>query len=167
MYIFIIALVVHKLVVRHNPISMYKFIPTLSIIMFCLFIQPAKGQLIISGQDASNYSICDKWQSLNDIDKVLEFKKNGAYIAYNKGEAQIELQYEVKGRADGLIEIDILFGEGDVNPGKVTIQIVNPDRIRIYVWKHGDVLDLADEYYRTNDFDSMNKFLKEIIKQNK
>ena len=112
-----------------------------------MVIQSAKGQLIISGKDATNYNICDKWQSLNDFDKVLEFKKDGTYKAYTKGESQIELQYEVKARAYGLIEIDILFGEGDVNPGKVTIQIVNSDRIRMYVWKHGDVLDLADEYY--------------------
>ena len=153
--------------VRHGPKPMNKFIPTLSIIMFCLVLQSAKGQLIITGQDATTYSICNKWQSLNDIDKVLEFRKDGTYIAYIKGEAQIELQYEVKARADGLIELDILFGEGDVNPGKVTIQIVNSDRIRMYVWKHGDVLDLADEYYRTDDFDSMNKFLREIIKQKK
>jgi len=146
---------------------MNKYIPTLSIIMFCLVIQSAKGQLIISDQDATNYNICNKWQSLNDIDKVLEFKQDGTYLAYSKGEAQIELLYEVKARMDGLIELDILFGEGDVNPGKVTIQVVNSDRIRIYVWKHGDVLDLADEYYRTDDFDSMNRFLKEIIKQKK
>lgn len=146
---------------------MNKLIPTLSIIMFSLVIQPVNGQLILPGQDATNYSICNKWQSLNYIDNVLEFKKDGTYIAYVKGEAQIELQYEVKARADGLIEIDILIGEDDINPGKVTIQIVNSDRIRMYVWKHGDVLDLADEYYRAHDFDSMNKFLKEIIKQKK
>ena len=132
-----------------------------------MIIQSANGQLIISGQDATNYNICSKRQSLNDIDNVLEFKKDGTYIAYIKGEAQIKLQYEVKERVNGLIELDILFNENDVNPGKVTIQIVNSDRIRMYLWKHGDVLDLADEYYRTDDFDSMNKFLKEIIRQKK
>ena len=144
---------------------MNKLTLTLSVIMLCLVVQSAKGQLIISGQDAINYEVCAKWQSLNDIDKVLEFNKDGTYIAYSKGEPQLELQYEVTSRENGLIQIDLFFSEDDFEPGKMTIQIVNSDRIRIYVWKHGDVLDLADEYHRTDDFESMNKYLKKIIKQ--
>jgi hypothetical protein len=135
--------------------------------MLCSVVQSAKGQLIISGQDATNFNIYGKWQSLNNTDKVLEFNKDSTYIAYIKGEVQLELHYQVTGRKDGLIEIDLLFGDDDLEPGKMTIQIVNSDRTRIYVWKHGDVLDLADEYHRTNDFESMHKFVKKIMQQKK
>jgi len=133
--------------------------------MLSMVVQSAKGQLFISDQNAAHYAIYDKWQSLNLVDNVIEFKMDGSYIAYSKGVPQIELQYKVVAREHGLIEIDILSGEDDPEPGKVTIQVINPERIRIYVWKHGDVLDVADEYHRTDDFDSMNAFLRKIIKQ--
>ena len=135
-------------------------------ILLYIAVQPVMGQLIIEGQNATDYDICTKWQSLNNFDKVLEFNKEGIYKAYTKGESQIDLHYEIIARENGLIDIDLLFGVEDAEPGKVTIQIVDSDRIRIYVWKHGDVLDLADEYHRTNDFDSMNKYLKKIRKEN-
>lgn len=144
---------------------MTKLPALLSVIILCLVIQSANGQLFITGQNAENYEVCDKWQSLNDFDKVIEFKKDGTYIPYSKGEPQIQLQYEVTTRQDGLIEIDLFFGEDDTEPGKMTIQIVDSTRIRLYVWKHTDVLDLADEYHRTEDFSSMNKYLKKIRKQ--
>lgn len=134
--------------------------------MLSMVVPSAKGQLFISDEDAARYDIYDKWQSLNLIDNVIEFKRDGTYIAYSKGEPQIELQYKVIAREHGVIEIDILSSEDDLEPGKVTIQVINSKRIRMYVWKHGDVLDLADEYHRTDDFDSMNEFLRQIIKQN-
>jgi hypothetical protein len=92
-----------------------------------------KGQLFISSQDAKNYEVCAKWQSLNDFDNVIEFYSDGSYIAYIKGEPKIELQYEVISREDGLIEIDLFFGK-DPKPSKMTIQIVNSDRIRMCIF---------------------------------
>jgi hypothetical protein len=124
-------------------------------------------QLIIENQSASDYNFECKWQSLNNSALVLEFTGDGKYRSYIKGEISLEFEYQETSRGQGLIEIDLIFEDDIENPGKITIQIINKDRIRIFVWKHGDVLDLADEYHRTEDFESMSKHLKKIIKENK
>ena len=48
---------------------------------------------------------------------------------------------------------------------KGRIEIINNDRIRIYLLKHHDILDLADEYHRTNDFSSYQTILSGIVEE--
>jgi len=46
---------------------------------------------------------------------------------------------------------------------KAKIEIVKPDRIRIYFLKHHGILDIADEYQRTNDYCSYQAIMKSIL----
>jgi hypothetical protein len=126
------------------------------------------GQLIVTGQDAIGYNLYSKWQSLNDDNLVVEFTKEGKFIVYRDQEKFIEFSFEEVRTPSGLIEIELSL-EGDItDPAKSTVQIVNSDRIRIFHWKHGDVLDdAADEYFRTNDLNSFRKLIKRVIEENK
>ncbi|MEL7124002.1 MAG: hypothetical protein AAFO07_31480 [Bacteroidota bacterium] len=45
---------------------------------------------------------------------------------------------------------------------KGKIEIVNPDRIRVYFYKHSNILDVADEYHRTDDFVSFQTLLDQV-----
>jgi hypothetical protein len=47
---------------------------------------------------------------------------------------------------------------------KGRIEIVDKNRIRIYFHKHHDILDVADEYYRTDGFNNLSKIMKKILK---
>ena len=41
------------------------------------------------------------------------------------------------------------------------IETVDENRIRIYFHKHHNILDLADEYYRTDDFESFKQIMEQ------
>lgn len=52
--------------------------------------------------------------------------------------------------------------QNDFSEGR--IEIVDTDRIRIYWHKHHDILDLADEFHRTVELESLNAILRKISK---
>jgi hypothetical protein len=116
----------------------------------------------------NNDLVTGMWQSLNDCNSVLKFTKDYKIILYNKGESfwgQIsengELSYTILKNENNWIDFQANDGDKLVFKGK--IEIVTNDRIRVYFYKHHDILDVADEYYRTYDFHSFEKIMKKIM----
>jgi hypothetical protein len=54
-------------------------------------------------------------------------------------------------------------GETEFTRGK--IEVVHPDRVRIYFFKHHDILDVADEYQKANDFKSYALIMDKILQE--
>ena len=106
------------------------------------------------------------WQSLNDPTIIeftadnVELYRNGKpfwSLATNEG----KLNYTLKELRRDWYQLGIM--DGKENFIKCKIEIVNRDRIRIYYFKHHDILDLADEYHRTKDFNSFDQIMKKIL----
>lgn len=55
--------------------------------------------------------------------------------------------------------------DGDQLFFKGKIEYVNQDRMRIYLYQHHDILDIADEYHRAQDFDSYTAIMENMLKQ--
>ena len=145
--------------------------------MFLYFNLMAYSQLIIEDQDVSTFELEGKWQSLNNRETVIEFLSEGVYITYSHGEVFFKFTYKVEELEDGLFTLEIntpdldardeTFKGATTEPQRATIQIVNQDRIRIYYWKHKEILDIADEYSRTDDLNSFKKLIKRAIEETK
>jgi hypothetical protein len=146
---------------------MKRLIPTITIIFLCLVSAETYCQLIIEGEDVANFDLYSKWQSLNNSNLVVEFTKSNQYVVFGDREQVFSLQFQIDREENGLFEISLYVDDADTEPGKVTIQIVNENRIRIYSWKHKTVLDTADEYYRTEDLNSFPSLIKRAINENK
>jgi hypothetical protein len=113
-------------------------------------------------------SLIGMWQSLNNANSVLEFTKDNKYILYINGNSFYapankngELNYSIIKQENNWIEFQTRDGNEIVFNGKV--EIVDNERIRVYIYKHHNILDVADEYYRTQDFDSFDKIMKKIM----
>jgi hypothetical protein len=112
--------------------------------------------------------IVGMWQSLNGY-TVLEFTDNNVdlfrdgkpfwSIAAKEG----KLNYTLKEIDKDWYQLRIMDGKKHFVNCK--IEIVNKDRIRVYYFKHHGILDLADEYHRTKDFDSFKQIMKKIMNE--
>jgi hypothetical protein len=110
-----------------------------------------------------------KWQSLNDYSALIEFTKEKKIILFKNEELfwvqatkYGELNYEISKQSDDWYKLVTLDGTDEFYKGR--IEIVDKNRIRIYFHKHHDILDVADEYYRTDGFNNLSKIMKKILK---
>lgn len=127
--------------------------------------------LLWSGcQQNSTTTFQGKWQSLNDKDVVVEFKPDNKYCLYRKGSRLYEgvnergyLTYGITHNQKSWYDL-VIYNES-INDvfSKNKIEVVDEKRIRIYAFKHHDILDVADEYYKVADFDSFDRVMKEIL----
>jgi len=108
-----------------------------------------------------------KWQSLNDYSALVEFTADKKIILY-KNEQSFwvqatkygELNYEISKQSEEWYKLVMLDGTDEFYKGR--IEIVDKNRIRIYIHKHHDILDTADEYYRTDGFNNLSKIMKKL-----
>ena len=124
-----------------------------------------KGQLIIEGTKTKGYNLFSKWQSLNDAKLVIEFLEPDNYLVYRDREKLLQFRFRIERSENGIFQISLYTGDRDPEPAAASIQIVNENRIRFYSWKHGNVLDTADEFFRTEDLDSFNRLIKHVMKE--
>ncbi|WP_367393073.1 hypothetical protein [Lewinella sp. LCG006] len=127
--------------------------------------------LLVSGcKQNSTTTFQGKWQSLNDKDVVVEFKPDNQYCLYRKGTLLYEgvnergyLTYDISYKEKSWFDL-VIYNES-INDifSKNKIEVVNEKRIRIYAFKHHDILDVADEYYKVADFDSFDRVMKQIL----
>ena len=108
-----------------------------------------------------------KWQSLNDPHTVIEFTPDQKIILYrdsisfwSMATKYGELNFKVSNESDHWYTFDALDGDEIFFKGR--IETVEGGRIRIYYLKHHHILDLSDEYSRTNDFHSFDNILSGI-----
>jgi hypothetical protein len=114
------------------------------------------------------YSFEGKWQSLNTPETVVEFTAEKEIILlrnkislWGSATKHGELTYKFTSiQGDwyhfNLLDRDELFVKG-------RIETVDENRIRIYFYKHHDILDVADEYYRTDGFDNYQVIMDKIL----
>lgn len=134
-----------------------------------LAVQIFIASLFSSCDTADKFAFNDKWQSLNDRNFVIEITDSNNYIVYRNGDILFD---ELSGFDD--LEISIIHRENDwfdftiVDRNSMEaftngrIERKTNDRIRVYFHKHHDILDLADEFHRTNDLVSFDSIMKEI-----
>nr|WP_321406421.1 hypothetical protein [uncultured Carboxylicivirga sp.] len=48
---------------------------------------------------------------------------------------------------------------------KGKIEVVHKDRIKVYLYKHHNIMDVADKYHRAEDFDSFGKNMNKILEE--
>jgi hypothetical protein len=135
-------------------------------LLICLF-----GILISNCSKKEEYNFNGKWQSLNDKRIVIEFGADGNYFMFSEGNSILENVAEY-----GQLKFKVTEGKGNRNDftiynedskevfTKGKIEIVNQDRIRVFHFKHHDILDVADEYYRTNDLNGFDEIMNGIMK---
>lgn len=116
--------------------------------------------------DENNFE--GKWQSLNDPHNVIEFTPDQKIILYRDssslwssvtkyGELTCSLQKE----STHWYTFDALDGDEIFFKGR--IETVAGGRIRIYLLKHHDILDLGDEYSPTKNFHSYTSIMNDIV----
>lgn len=123
----------------------------------------------MSCSNQSQYKFEGKWQSLNDPETVIEFTGNTELILYRGGKSfwgqatkNGELRYEITKSKNLWFDFEAFDGADIFTKGR--IEIVDDERVRIYFHKHHNILDLADEYYRTDDFNSYQTIMEKILK---
>jgi len=116
------------------------------------------------------YDLEGKWQSLNDPETVVEFTDNTEIILYRGGKSfwsqatrNGELMYAITKRHNQWYDFEAFDGAELFTAGR--IEIVDDNRVRIYFHKHHGILDLADEYYRTDDFNSYQAIMDKILQE--
>ncbi|MCU4165405.1 hypothetical protein [Carboxylicivirga caseinilyticus] len=108
------------------------------------------------------------WQSLNEYNAYkftadsVDFYLEGEPF-WSKAAKSGSLSYTINQKDNLWYDLRIMDGEELFVNGK--IEVVNSDRIRIYLYKHHNILDLADEYIRAEDFDSFRKIMNKILKE--
>ena len=73
------------------------------------------------------------------------------------------MKYEITNSRNNSIDFNTFDGEELFIKGR--IEIVDDKRIRIYFHKHHNILDLADEYHRTDDFNSYQTIMEKILEE--
>lgn len=107
---------------------------------------------------------------LEESANVIEFTNDKKIVLYKDGKSfwgtvtvHGELNCQIARESKMWYTFSALDGEDFFFKGR--IEIINNDRIRIYLLKHHDILDLADEYHRTNDFSSYQTILSGIVEE--
>lgn len=126
------------------------------IIIFSLFILFTFTQC----ESSSKYHFSGKWQSLNDAQTVIEISKNGDYQLFrNKELFFVSQKISILPLKDNWYSFNLKNKEGEEFSSNGRIEVVDENRIRIYHHKHHDILNVADEYHRTDDFGQMRKIM--------
>jgi hypothetical protein len=73
------------------------------------------------------------------------------------------LDYKISPLSEKRFRLLVKDGDSVFPHGK--IEIVNNERIRIYVFKHHGILDVADEYQKTKDLDSYDQIMQVILQE--
>ena len=114
------------------------------------------------------YNFAGKWQSLNDPNFVIEFTSDDRFIIYRDGEDFFSksklppLAYAIQHSHQGWHTFSTMDESGERGIYFGRLEVVNDDRIRIYLHKHHGILDLADEYHRTYNLTSYDSILRAI-----
>lgn len=125
--------------------------------------------LLLSCQQNEPFNLVGKWQSLNaqggiEINNQHEIDLYRDGLPLWSGAARHPpLKLEVISQQGNWLSFDVRDGEALFMKGK--IERVNKDRVRFYFFKHHDILDIADEYHRANDFDSYTSIMDGILQQ--
>lgn len=115
------------------------------------------------------FNFYGKWQSLNDRGLVIEINKNGTYNLFRDGASFFanlsdagQLKIKIRERNQRWYSFKIADETSRKEFSKGRIEIVNEDRIRIYFHKHHDILDLANEFHRTENLTSFEAIMSKI-----
>jgi len=119
---------------------------------------------------SDSYKFEGKWQSLNSPGSVVAFTTDKKMIFYkdkvslwSQATKHGELTYTFTTVQRPWYHFEAFDGNEFFTGGR--IETVDENRIRIYFHKHHDILDLADEYYRTDDFDSFKPIMEQILSE--
>jgi len=126
---------------------------------------------LVSGCNNNQDFIYGKWQSLNNSEKVIEFTEKGEYILYDHREpvfsendkiGKVLFEYMPSKKHYNLR----LFGEkSNKTIQKAHIEVVDENRIRVFYFKHLNILDVADEFYRTDNLTDGDKIINRLYKE--
>ena len=126
--------------------------------------------LLTACERKAEFDLYGKWQSLNYRRIVIEFNENGNYSLFRDGNSQFvdledfgQLKTVFAERSGNWYTFDIIGESNQKVMTKGRIELVNENRIRIYFHKHHNILDLADEYHRTEDFNSFDDIMDSIL----
>ncbi len=118
------------------------------------------------------FNFYGKWQSLNDRGLVYEINENGNYTLFRDGAslyAQVEgtgqLKIKIREENQRWYSFKIADETSRKEFTKGRIEIVNEDQIRIYFHKHHDILDVADEFHRTENLTSFEAIMSKILQE--
>jgi len=124
--------------------------------------------IVFGCHQKEDVNIIGMWQSLNGK-TVIEFSADKVDL-YSNGKAMWSqaskegvLHYSLNELQRGWYRL-VIF-DGDKMFVKCKVEIVSKDRIRVYYFKHHNILDMADEYYRTTDFNSLNSIMNKIMEE--
>jgi hypothetical protein len=124
---------------------------------------------IISCRRAEPFDITGKWQSLNaqggfqiTAQHEIDFYKDGLPL-WSMAASNPPLKFQVISNDENWLSFRVMDGDELFIKGKM--EQVNEQRLRIYLFKHHDILDIADEYHRANDFESYTSIMEGILKQ--
>jgi len=127
--------------------------------------------LFLCCKKENDFKFEGKWQSLNDPRSVIEFTPDQKIILYrdsvsfwSMASQHGELTCKINQESGHWYTFDALDGDEIFFKGR--IETVEGGRIRIYYLKHRHILDLADEYSRTNDFHSYAAILNGLMPSN-
>jgi hypothetical protein len=117
-----------------------------------------------------NFNFYGKWQSLNDSGFLVEIDSTNIYHLYRDGKVMFEEEesfknpkIQIHSQHENWYEFRIGFNKNAEEMVKGRIEVVNPERIRIYYYKHHNILDLADEFHRTKDLKSFDSIMSKIM----
>ena len=108
-----------------------------------------------NGEVAFNFN--DHWISLNGGNGI-RFEENGVYLFFKSGEDQPvnndllgigKLKYELNHLKDDWFDLKVKEEGEDNLFMKGRVEVVSENRIRVYFFKHHDILDEADECHRS------------------
>ena len=127
--------------------------------------------ILTSCTQKKKFDFHGKWQSLNENGFVIDIKGNDNYTLYRDGRSMFsnvgdfkQLKIKIEEENSPWYRFKI-FGENNQEEfGNGRMEIVNPERIRIYFHKHHDILDLADEFHRTENLISFDSIMGKIMK---
>lgn len=115
------------------------------------------------------FNFYGKWQSLNDRGLVIEINKNGNYTLFRDGASFFanladagQLKIKIREEKQRWYSFKIADETSRKEFTKGRIEIVNEDRIRIYFHKHHDILDLANEFHRTENLTNFEAIMSKI-----
>jgi hypothetical protein len=122
--------------------------------------------LLLIGCNHSHYDFNGKWQSLNDPDVLIEFQDNTVSLLtaqqplWNAVSQSGFLRYELQSERPNWYHLQVFDNDALFVHGK--IEVVNDFRIRVYLYKHHDILDVADEFHRTKGLNTYRELLDSI-----
>lgn len=108
------------------------------------------------------------WQSLNNKRQVFEFRSDGRVAHYTEGKdifaelpAWNPIHYKIHKIIDDKRAELILFDAVTKKQFlRLEVHRVNDQRIRLLWLKHNGILDLADEYYKTDGFGNFESIME-------